>query len=66
MVISTTTSFNFVTPFTNFEGQKFVLQDRTRTVEPYLRYLGESQSTYQFSVLHKRLVKVNHTIDHVV
>ena len=52
MVISTTTSFNFVTPFTNFEGQKFVLQDRTRTVEPYIRYLGESQSTYQFSVLH--------------
>ena len=42
IAISTTTSFNFVTPFTNFEGQKFVLQDRTRTVEPYLQHLGES------------------------
>lgn len=40
MVISTTTSFNFVTPFTNFEGQKFVLQDRTRTVESYLQQMG--------------------------
>lgn len=42
MVISKTTSFNFVTPFTNFEGQKFVLQDRTRTVESYLQQMGES------------------------
>ena len=40
MVISTTTSFNFVTPFTNFEGQKFVLQDRTRTVESYLQQMA--------------------------